>query len=307
LFYTTSLPFNVSFIFYKKSHSIHNYICITYCLMPSQKVLIWAKTYPELSTRYTETVCTAGCTEDGKPIRLYPLPLRYLPEQGQYKLYSWVNANVEPSTADSRPESNKVLGSLRVGDTIETKKGSWEERRKIIFADTSWHYECLEDLKTLQIANGASLGFIKVGAIDRIWIKRRTLEEIADHWKKLEELKSQLHLFDPEVKRLEPQAFRVHIAWHCQRMHGDKPCPGHTAGVLDWGLGELGRRSGEEAAKQRMEELCRLDKYDLGFFVGNFKAHPRNFGIIGMWYPMHPKPELLAKPKLSPQLSLFDM
>lgn len=274
--------------------------------MPSQNVLIWAKTYPELSTRYTETVCTAGCTEDGKPIRLYPLPLRYLPEHGRYSLYSWVTANVEQSTADSRPESSKVIGDIRVGEKVDSKH-YWEERKKIIFSDTSWHYECLEDLKAAQIAERTSLGFVKVGAIDRIWIKRRTQEEIADHWKKLAELKSQLHLFAPDVKNLEPQAFRVHIAWRCQRLHGDKPCPGHTAGVLDWGLGELGRRSGEEAAKKRMEELCQLDKYDLGFFVGNFKAHPRNFGIIGLWYPMHPEPDKPVKAKPSSQLSLFDM
>ena len=35
-----------------------------------KKILIWGKTYPELSTKDLETVCTGGVTEDGRPIRL---------------------------------------------------------------------------------------------------------------------------------------------------------------------------------------------------------------------------------------------
>jgi hypothetical protein len=60
--------------------------------MPPQKirVLIWGKTYPELSTHYRETVCTGGVREDGSPIRLYPVPLRYLDTEKRYELYDWV-------------------------------------------------------------------------------------------------------------------------------------------------------------------------------------------------------------------------
>jgi hypothetical protein len=35
-------------------------------------------TIPELSLKYTETVCTGGVLENGRPIRLYPIPYRYL-------------------------------------------------------------------------------------------------------------------------------------------------------------------------------------------------------------------------------------
>ena len=55
--------------------------------------------------------------------------------------------------------------------------------------------------------------------------------------------------------------------------------------VLDWGLGELGRRDGAPKALERMEDLARLDEHDLHFFMGNFKAYPTSFGILGMWYP----------------------
>jgi hypothetical protein len=34
-----------------------------------------------------------------------------------------------------------------------------------------------------------------------------------------------------------------------------------------------------------MEEISDTSVFDLRFFVGNFKAHPKNFGVLGMWYP----------------------
>jgi len=44
--------------------------------MALTKVLITVKTYPTLSAKYDELVCTAGFKEDGTWIRLYPVPFR---------------------------------------------------------------------------------------------------------------------------------------------------------------------------------------------------------------------------------------
>ena len=41
--------------------------------MPVTKVLITVKTYPTISTKYEELVCTAGFKEDGTWIRIYPI------------------------------------------------------------------------------------------------------------------------------------------------------------------------------------------------------------------------------------------
>jgi hypothetical protein len=68
------------------------------------KVLIWGKTYPELSKKYIETVCTAGVLESGKPVRLYPITYRYLNDE-QFKLYQWITAGLLKNPGDSRPES----------------------------------------------------------------------------------------------------------------------------------------------------------------------------------------------------------
>jgi len=52
--------------------------------MPKTKVLITVKTYPAISKRYEELVCTAGFREDGTWIRIYPIQFRKKPYDQQY-------------------------------------------------------------------------------------------------------------------------------------------------------------------------------------------------------------------------------
>jgi hypothetical protein len=61
--------------------------------MPRERVLITVKTYPTLSRKYGETVCTAGVRADGTWMRIYPVPFRRLEEQEQYKKFDWVEAD----------------------------------------------------------------------------------------------------------------------------------------------------------------------------------------------------------------------
>ena len=49
------------------------------------RVLITVKTYPIPSSRYDELVCTAGVTETGDLVRLYPINFRDLPFSKQYR------------------------------------------------------------------------------------------------------------------------------------------------------------------------------------------------------------------------------
>ncbi len=80
------------------------------------KVLISVKTYPILSTKYNELVCTAGFLENGDWVRIYPLPFRALEQDQKYKKWQWVELDLERNTSDVRPESYKVLNleSLKI-------------------------------------------------------------------------------------------------------------------------------------------------------------------------------------------------
>lgn len=253
----------------------------------NKKVLIWGKTYPELSTRHKETVCTGGCDEEGHPIRLYPVPLRYLPDRQQYALYDWIDVPMVRQLKDPRPESYKVIPEkITKASHLDTNGGSWSDRRRVIFADRTWHYECLEDLKLAQKREMRSLGLVKVGSITKVELVERPASDYLAHKEKLRNLQGITDLFDYDQKDLEFFPYRVRVHWHCSQLRGAHPCPGHTASVLDWGLGELGRREGAQKALARMEQLADLDRYDLRLFLGNFFLHQRVFGIIGLWYPL---------------------
>ncbi len=45
------------------------------------KVLITVMTYPHPSESHQELVCTAGITESGEWVRLYPIDYRYRPSE----------------------------------------------------------------------------------------------------------------------------------------------------------------------------------------------------------------------------------
>ena len=61
--------------------------------MAKTRVLITVKTYPTISGKYDELVCTAGFREDGSWIRIYPVPFRKIAYDQQYKKYDWCTSS----------------------------------------------------------------------------------------------------------------------------------------------------------------------------------------------------------------------
>jgi hypothetical protein len=76
--------------------------------MALERILITVKTYPTLSAKYGELVCTAGLREDGTWIRIYPVPFRQLEAYQKFPKYSFIDAEVIRNTKDARPESHKI-------------------------------------------------------------------------------------------------------------------------------------------------------------------------------------------------------
>jgi hypothetical protein len=55
----------------------------------------------------------------GKPLRLYPIPYRYLGGEKEFSLYQWITAGIQKKQDDSRPESFRIdCDSIEVGDVI---------------------------------------------------------------------------------------------------------------------------------------------------------------------------------------------
>ena len=215
-------------------------------------------------------------------MRLYQVPLRYINQTMNYKLYQWIKVPMKRSPGDSRPESYKMdHGRIEIEGHIDPGK-AWEQRRQIIFADRGWHFGCVDRLQEARKTTGRSMGVIKVRSVESVKLVQRPDADRIEHEEKLRRLQSILDLFGTTQKDLEFLPFRVKMAWHCV----DDDCGGHTASVLDWGLGELGRREGPEAARAKMEQLGDVTKHDLHFFMGNMKRRHHIFSIIGLWYPL---------------------
>jgi hypothetical protein len=110
------------------------------------KVLILVKTYPLPSRGHQEVVCTAGITESGEWVRLYPIDYRYRPRDQQFEEYQWIEVELEPkgSKNDKRRESRRpVLESIRrIGEPLSTKR-KWAARRQIV--DRLPHYTMLNE------------------------------------------------------------------------------------------------------------------------------------------------------------------
>src|SRR5260221_11846817 len=66
-----------------------------------EKILVVVKTAPNPSGKYRETVCTAGITEQGKWIRLYPLPFRYIEFYKRFSKYKWINLEMKKDTLEN--------------------------------------------------------------------------------------------------------------------------------------------------------------------------------------------------------------
>lgn len=261
--------------------------------MATRRVLIIAKTYPELSSKYGETVCTAAVDEEGHPMRLYPIPFRYMTDPQQFQKYQWISADLNKNPRDARPESYSVRAdSIRSHEVIKPTRDEWGIRADAVLKWADWQYSSFQELSRDQQEQGRSIAFMRPRRVKQISVKRRSAEDAQTFEQKLGRLRSenaarrsQLNLFEesvpPEMKSLEYTGERVCVDWLC----GDVNCSGHSMQILDWEICELARRSGVESAKQKVEELLDLSKYKTGFFVGNIHMYPSSFVIIGLWYP----------------------
>jgi hypothetical protein len=251
------------------------------------KVLIVVKTYPHPSRGYQELVCTAGVTEQGDWVRLYPIDYRYRPRNQQFIKYQWIEVDLLPHGAgnDQRKESRKpILETIRpLGEPLSTKN-EWNARRQII--DQLPIYT-VKQLKTLYDSERMSLGVVRPTRVIDVKI-----EPADSAWKpEWQALFDQLTLFGPIQKPLRKIPFKFSYVFECDDSH--KP---HNAMIEDWELGtlwlnEIDRLGDEEQAamsvrRKFLNELCNESK-DTRFFMGT--VFPYNtWVVLGVFWP--PKP-----------------
>jgi hypothetical protein len=254
-----------------------------------RRFLIWGKTAPELSMKYFETVCTGAVLEDGKPIRLYPIPFRYLDDEGKFKKYQWITARIGKSTFDTRPESYRIdCESIEASKIIRPDKEEWAARQEIVFSDMGWQFSSVEELSAAQVASKQSIGVVTPREIVSVTIEPRSRDEECTFEVKKQRVRERHKdesegVFDDfvpdELKKLEFVKNRIHVKWIC----GSGAT--HDMQIMDWEVIELQRKTDDASALSKVKEILDLDTHSPRFFLGNLKAHPTRFTIVGLWYP----------------------
>ena len=134
-----------------------------------KKALIVVRTYPTPAKSGVEVSCTAAITDDGKWLRLYPIPYRLLPRDQRFRKYQWVEVTVTKASKDSRPESHKVKpDSISILSEPLPSDSNWSARKTVVFPLKSHCLCCLEQVRGSQ--SYPTLGFFRPHKIEGLII-----------------------------------------------------------------------------------------------------------------------------------------
>lgn len=272
-----------------------------------KRIYIVVKTYPTISEKYSELVCTAGILEDGSWVRLYPIPFRLLKDEQKYPKYSWIEVEIERNLSDFRPESyrpNIETLTVQKSQGKDKRNVNWEERSEIIFKNQKT-YTNLSELIAQKKEYDTSLAIFKPTKIidfivehdSREWDPKKIVELIAKS-KQLDMTKS-IDEIQNEFKLVEKVPYKFSYKFE------DDSGRQSTLMIEDWEIGMLyfnclnNSQGREEIAIAKVKEKYFYDfvnKRDLHFFLGTTAKHhkvSRNpFIIIGVYYPpkqLHPQ------------------
>ena len=246
-----------------------------------KRALIAVRTYPVPSAKNIEASCTAGITDTGEWIRLFPVPYRLMDQEKRFSKWQWINVDLLKA-ADGRPESYKINpDSITVGESVGTQDG-WRARRDILQPLRS------PSLCRIQKERDEH-SFPTLGVFRPHQIKRLIIEPAVANWSdnQLSILKQDTLFQKAPEQTLEKIPFDFRYEFRC----GDADCRGHTMLCTDWEMGEAYRRwrrdygdAWEAAFRNRFEKEM-IEKFDTHFFVGTVHQYPASWIIVGLFYP----------------------
>ncbi len=267
-----------------------------------EKILITVKTYPILSRKYAELVCTAGVNESGEWRRIYPVRFRRLHDVQKYRKFQWIEAEIRKSRTDRRPESYNIIReeSLRILGKPLTTADKWILRREAFFDKVPFH----EDLRVMIQAahqNELSLAAFKPAE----WLDF-THEPIGKEWdpKKLADLEAQrlqLDFFKDEATLAEELKVVKKLPHRFSYRFKDIQGKESKLMIEDWEIGALywnclRSSNGDEAKAIRKvktkywDEFVVSKRFSLSLILGTTLEHHNRkslnpFVIIGVLAP----------------------
>jgi len=263
--------------------------------MPIERILITVKTYPTLSAKYGELVCTAGLREDGSWIRIYPVPFRQLEAYQKFPKYSFIEAVVIRNTRDARPESHKVsTDTLNLTGEFLSTHDHWRERRQWILSRGTVHTN-LTELIEANKKGSLSIATFKPTKVLDLKIEADKPEWGDEKLAAVDALAKQGDLFSG-WKGTDLAALIRKLPWKFSYTIEDDAGKRSTMMIEDWEIGELywnclkiSSSPAEAVQKVRQKYLTEFTTKDLYLYLGTTKKYDRwannPFVIIGVFYP----------------------
>tara|TARA_R110002126_G_scaffold168686_3_gene317161 strand:+ start:603 stop:1430 length:828 start_codon:yes stop_codon:yes gene_type:complete len=264
--------------------------------MAKTRVLIAAKTYPTISGKYDELVCTAGFLEDGSWIRIYPIPFRKKSYNEQYSKYDWIEIDLVKNKSDFRPESYRPYSydsEITIVGNIDTKN-YWAERKKIALNNVHTNLASLiKDAHNTKICTSLAvfkpskiIDFIAV-EVEREWDKKK-IDQLKAH-------RDQTNLFEhPE----DPFEVVQKLPYKFSFIFEDDQGKQSKLMIEDWETGQLywnclakhegnEKKAIDDVKYKYFEDFAKTK--DLHFFLGTTQVHHHvslnPFMIIGTFHP----------------------
>ncbi|MCP5444722.1 MAG: hypothetical protein H6968_16975 [Chromatiaceae bacterium] len=245
----------------------------------TRRIRILVKAFPQPSSKYEETVCCAGVTEDTRELlRLYPIRYRRLDKADRFDRFDQVEMTTTKA-GDHRPESYHVDE-----DSIHLlEKGSKLNARSKV---ELWKPFIAPSLKALMEENRTShksLGIIRPDP-DSLRFRIQQVKETDNADQKVTNLifQQQISFLEEPLKPLKRPEYSFSYHYTCD----GHP---HKHQIHDWEvqatLINYQRRYGsEEKALEMMQQEYQenIPKHNLHFIMGTMKAHPQTFIVIGL-------------------------
>ena len=265
--------------------------------MAKFKILITVKTYPTLSTKYDELVCTAGLLEDGTWIRIYPIQFRKKSFDEQYKKYDWIEIDLVRNKRDFRKESYRPVSydtPIKIIGHLDTRR-DWLLRKEIVFKSKIYDdfKQLIAEAKdksimtSLAVFRPTKIVDFKIKEVEREWDKKKLGQIRQLRATNLFSMENE-DLFD--IVRKLPYKFSYLIA----------DTKGNESNMMieDWEIGQLywrclAKHEGNEAKavddvrKKYYDDFAKTK--DLYLFLGTSKLHhftsKNPFMVIGTFHP----------------------
>lgn len=238
-------------------------------------------------------------TEDGRLVRLFPVPFRLVEDEQQFRKWQWITARVRRAQDDARPESHRLsVDTIQLDGEPLATRDHWVARRDAI--KTVAVFDSFADLEAARESHGVTLGLVRPARLLGLDITPVEHPDWTDDERaKLLQEQQQGSLFDAvedqrALKTLKKLPFDFHYRYVCETAAGTTE---HRHKLVDWEAGALYwkvRHRPDWQVAFRQKFTTGFGDRDLLFLMGTIHRFPKQWLIVSVLYPPR-LPDVLAR------------